>query len=88
MTHSNLKPGVTESMLPGCSPRDEAFESWSEKVVKDLDEDILEYLENDPIADKVVDEEIEDNFDYGDPMNPSVLAEKINEKIREMMKEE
>ena len=41
---SNLPPGVTPSMIPGCRPEDELWDNWWENQEKEICDIIIENL--------------------------------------------
>lgn len=85
---SNLPPGVTESMLPGNRPEDEAFDSWADEVYRMIDRDIRNTISNSNRLSCIVQDMLSDNFDHYDPITPSIMAERIEEFVDEYDEEE
>lgn len=81
MTPSNLPPGVTENMIPGNRPEDEAFENWANEVTGLIDPNTMNSINACWRLSDIIDEVLEDEWDYEDPPNPAVIAERIDEFV-------
>lgn len=86
MTLSNLPPGVTVNMIPGCRPEDEAYEHWVEEVFYYLDTETVKAL-NDRSVDRAINKKFLDDVDIHN-VSPATQAMKIDKYVEELNQSE